>query len=102
MIFSAEEDFGIIPVEAQACGRPVIAFGKGGSLETVVDGVTGVFFDKQEQDAVIAALNKFEELDSKNQFDQQKIVEHAKSFSTQRFCNQLKDKINEVLKDFSK
>lgn len=102
MIFSAEEDFGIIPVEAQACGRPVIAFGKGGSLETIVDGVTGVFFHKQEQDAVIEALNKFEELDSKNQFDQQKIVEHAKSFSTQRFCNQLKDKINEVLKDFSK
>lgn len=43
-VFAAEEDFGIIPVEAQACGTPVIAFGKGGALETVLDNVTGVFF----------------------------------------------------------
>jgi len=56
-IFAAEEDFGIVPVEAQACGTPVIAYGKGGVLETVLDGKTGIFFHEQNADSIIAAVN---------------------------------------------
>ena len=100
MIFSAEEDFGIIPVEVQACGRPVIAFGKGGALETVKDGVTGVFFDKQETESVCTAIRNFEELSERGTFDTAKIVEHAKSFSSERFRKELLEHINKVTADF--
>ena len=55
LIFPGEEDFGIVPVEAMASGRPVIAFRRGGATETVLDGVSGVFFDEQSVDALIAA-----------------------------------------------
>lgn len=60
-VFAAEEDFGIAPVEAQACGTPVIAYGKGGALETVVEGETGMFFEEQRVEAIIKAINQFEE-----------------------------------------
>ena len=100
MIFSAEEDFGIIPVEAQACGRPVIAFAKGGALETVIDGKTGVFFSEQETSSVVEAIRKFETLNDKNVFDSKAIAEHAKTFSTERFCAQIKEKIDSTLKGF--
>ncbi|HDY5024508.1 TPA: glycosyltransferase family 4 protein, partial [Klebsiella pneumoniae] len=63
-VFAAEEDFGITPVEAQACGTPVIAFGKGGALETIrpygVDKPTGLFFDKQEVTSLINAVSEFD------------------------------------------
>ena len=63
-VFAAEEDFGIIPVEAQACGTPVIAYGRGGSLETVnglnSESPTGVFFAEQSTAAVITAVAQFE------------------------------------------
>lgn len=65
-VFAAEEDFGITPVEAQACGTPVIAFGKGGVLETIIpegnQNPTGVFFDKQEPGSIIESVNKFESM----------------------------------------
>ncbi len=66
-IFAAEEDFGIAPLEAQACGTPVIAFGKGGALETIVGGAnaphkTGVFFYEQTTSAICAAVDQFEKL----------------------------------------
>ena len=100
MIFSAEEDFGIIPVEVQACGRPVIAFGKGGALETVRDGVTGVFFDKQETESVCTAIKNFEDLSARGTFVSEKIVEHAKSFSAEHFRKELLEHINKVTADF--
>lgn len=69
-IFAAEEDFGILPVEAQACGTPVIAYGKGGTLETVVDidnatgaDATGVLFYRQEPEAIASAVARFEAAD---------------------------------------
>lgn len=98
LIFCAEEDFGIIPVEAQACGRPVIAFGKGGALETVVDGVTGIFFDEQKTESVVNAIKKFEELSEKNTFVPKKICEHAENFSTEKFQKNLQELINKSQK----
>ncbi|WP_088279088.1 glycosyltransferase [Ideonella sp. A 288] len=59
-VFAAEEDFGIAPVEAMACGTPVIAFGRGGSLDTVVDGVTGLFFHEQTAAALADAVARFD------------------------------------------
>ncbi|MBQ0051342.1 MAG: glycosyltransferase [Treponema sp.] len=97
LIFCAEEDFGIIPVEAQACGRPVIAFGKGGALETVVNGKTGVFFSHQTPDSVERGIARFEKAEAEGAFKTEEIVAHAKTFSTQRFCQQIKDCIDQTL-----
>lgn len=60
LVFAAEEDFGIVPVEAMAAGKPVIAYGKGGALETVQAGLTGEFFTPQTVDALVAALRAFD------------------------------------------
>ncbi len=59
-VFAAEEDFGIAPVEAQACGTPVIAFGRGGVTETIVDGQTGVFYSEQTAESLADAVRRFE------------------------------------------
>ena len=88
-VFAAEEDFGITPVEAQACGTPVIAFGKGGALETVrglgvvSDAPTGVFFDAQTSEAIQSAVRKFE--DHQDEFVFSQIRQHAEQFSVTRF-----------------
>ena len=81
LIFAAKEDFGITPVEAQSCGTPVIAFGEGGALETVVEGETGTFFSKQSPRAIAQAVEKFEAM----QFDKEKIRQHALHFGKRRF-----------------
>ena len=60
LLFPGLEDFGIVPVEAQAAGTPVVAFGRGGALETVKDGETGLFFREQTVDALCGALEEFE------------------------------------------
>jgi glycosyltransferase involved in cell wall biosynthesis len=83
-VFAALEDFGILPVEAQACGIPVIAYGKGGSLETVVDGVTGLFFKEQTVSSIVDAIERFE----KQVFDPEVIRTHELRFSKQRFKDQ--------------
>jgi glycosyltransferase involved in cell wall biosynthesis len=59
-IFAAEEDFGIVPIEAQACGTPVIAYARGGVTETVVSGETGIFFKEQTSASLQAAVRDFE------------------------------------------
>ncbi|MCB1888092.1 MAG: glycosyltransferase family 4 protein [Rhodocyclaceae bacterium] len=85
-VFAAEEDFGITPVEAQACGTPVIAFGKGGSCETVVgDGPsrTGVFFHEQAVEALVDAVARFEALPEP--IPAERCRAHAEGFSESRF-----------------
>jgi glycosyltransferase involved in cell wall biosynthesis len=81
-VFAAEEDFGIAPVEAQACGTPVIAFGKGGVTETVIEGGTGVFFDEQTVESLQAGVREFEEAEP---FDPIVIRRNAMRFSAERF-----------------
>lgn len=80
-IFAAEEDFGIAPVEAQSCGTPVIAFSKGGILDTVIPDVTGVFYDEQNSTSLMQAIERFEDL----VFDPVAIRDNAKRFSNQKF-----------------
>jgi glycosyltransferase involved in cell wall biosynthesis len=82
-IFAAEEDFGIAPVEAQACGTPVIAFGRGGSRETVVQGKTGLFFMEQTPESLVEAVAEFEAM--AGGFNPAQIREHAEQFSTAAF-----------------
>ena len=96
-VFAAEEDFGIIPVEAQACGTPVIAFGKGGALETVIEGKTGILFHEQTEQAIQGAVRKFE---SEFIFAPLNIRQHAESFSTERFNAQFKAFVEEKSANF--
>lgn len=83
LVFAADEDFGIVPVEAQAAGAPVIAYGKGGSLETVIPDKTGVFFGQQNFESLSRAIEIFEE--RADQFDPVVIRQHAESFAPERF-----------------
>ena len=86
LIFPGEEDFGIVPVETQAAGRPVIAYGKGGVAETVIDGTTGIFFYELAYEALIDAVVKFEQM----QFDPQLAVQNAQRFGVQNFLDEMK------------
>jgi glycosyltransferase involved in cell wall biosynthesis len=81
MLFCAEEDFGIVPVEAQAAGVPVIAYGVGGAGETVRDGQTGVLYDAQTPQALSEAILRFESLT----FEDRRLREHAAQFSAEHF-----------------
>ena len=82
MIFGANEDFGMSPVEMMACGRPVIAYGAGGALETVVDGVTGVFAHEQTVQVVRGSDPPFR---SDGVRSHEPIRAHAETFSQERF-----------------
>ncbi len=95
-IFPSEEDFGIVPVEAQACGTPVIAFGSGGALETVLPltgdssnntAVTGVFFNRQSAGSLVDAVARFEQ--NLDRFDPKTISDHAATFSPRKFVDRL-------------
>lgn len=99
-VFAAEEDFGITPVEAQACGTPVIAYGRGGVLETVrgldiKDKPTGIFFYEQDKNSLIKTINYFEENKKKIQFKDCR--ENALSFSIDNFKNILKKYVSNKL-----
>jgi glycosyltransferase involved in cell wall biosynthesis len=94
-VFAAEEDFGIVPVEAQGCGTPVIAFAKGGAVETVVDGVTGVLFKEQTVSSLIEAVKRFEGLAPS--FDPDVIRKNAERFDVPVFKKNFKDFVDQVL-----
>lgn len=80
-IFPGYEDFGLAPLEAQACGRPVIAYARGGALDTVVEGQTGLFFRDQTVEALIEAVRRFEAMT----FDPEAIRGQAEKFGVERF-----------------
>jgi glycosyltransferase involved in cell wall biosynthesis len=99
-VFAAEEDFGITPVEAQACGTPIIAYGRGGSLETVrgfgiKDEPTGIFFKKQSVESLITAVEKFEKESEK--ISCHNCRKHAEQFSDEIFRKQFKRYVDTVL-----
>lgn len=95
-LFPGEEDYGITPLEAQASGRPVIAYGKGGVLETVIDGETGVFFKEQTVESMIEAIKKAEKIE----FQKEKLREHAMEFDEEVFRKKLKKFIEKQYKEF--
>lgn len=100
-IFAADEDFGMIPIEAQACGTPVIAYGHGGSLETVCKEKTGIFFYEQTADALIRAVNDFESR-GKEPFKYEDCREWAERFSEERFKKEIMNFVQEKYKEFKK
>ena len=91
LIFPGEEDFGIVPLEAMACGRPGIAFKAGGALETVIEGQTGLFFETQTVEALVSTINRFQF----EVFNKDKIRNHALKFDKKVF----KSKIGAFLKE---
>lgn len=95
-VFAAEEDFGIIPVEAQACGTPVIAYGKGGSLETVSNNVSGLHFSEQTIPSITDAIERFEALP---QLPPEQVRENAEKFSINSFHNKLKNVVDTTMID---
>jgi glycosyltransferase involved in cell wall biosynthesis len=95
LVFPGEEDFGICPLEAMASGRPVVAFGQGGALETVVEGVTGTFFHQQHPDDLIVALERAD----KSHFDCAKIVTHARRFGIHRFKREMTNAIARAIEE---
>ena len=82
-VFAAEEDFGIAPVEAMACGTPVIAYGRGGATDSVVEGTTGLFFEQQTVESIIEAIERFEK--TRDAFTPATIRARAELFRPERF-----------------
>ena len=97
-IFAAEEDFGIVPIEAQACGTPVIAYGKGGALETVMDGKTGILFWEQSIESLKEAVENFEDLD--HDWDPKTIQENSERFNKERFQKELQQFVENTWQEF--
>lgn len=95
VIFPQEEDFGLVPIEAQACGTPVIAFGKGGALETIISEKTGVFFGEQNEDSLVAAVKHFEKL----KINPEECIKSALRFKSGTFEKQFKTKVEKLWSD---
>lgn len=98
LIFPGEEDFGIVPVEAMASGRPVVAFGKGGVCDSVRDGIGGILYLDQTVEGLVAAVARFQQEEAR--FSQQGIAAEATRFSAARFRQQFGDLVTARLADF--
>jgi glycosyltransferase involved in cell wall biosynthesis len=96
LIFPQEEDYGLTPLEAQASGRPVVAYRAGGALETIVDGETGVFFAEQTPDALMEALATLE----RQRFDPDRIRRHAARFDASAFSERMTEFIERKWTEF--
>lgn len=97
-VFAAEEDFGIIVVEAMACGTPVIAGNYGGTAESVIDGVTGILFPEQTVDSIVEAVKRFDVIS--HSMNYKEIRYHSEKFSRQTFEQNIKEYVDEKLKNF--
>lgn len=100
-VFAADEDFGMIPIEAQSCGTPVIAYGHGGSLETVNGGKTGTFFYEQTPDAIVEAVRSFE-AGGEKRFNPKDCRDWSERFSEERFKREIKDFVEQKYEAFRK
>jgi len=96
-IFPQEEDFGITPVEAMACGRPVIAYRGGGALETIKEGKTGVFFADQTAEGLVQAVKKFDSY----KFNPNFIRQHALGFDKEIFKKKIKQFVENAWQKFN-
>jgi glycosyltransferase involved in cell wall biosynthesis len=95
LLFPGEEDFGIVPVEAMACGAPVIAFGRGGATETVREGETGSFFEEQTSDSLIATMETFDRM--ADRFDPATARRQSLRFTERRFEDELFGLVDEMV-----
>jgi glycosyltransferase involved in cell wall biosynthesis len=93
LIFPGEEDFGMVPVEAMASGRPVVAFGRGGATETVEKGLSGIFFAEQTVEAISSAVKSLAGIE----IDPEKIAAHAKQFGRDQFFQKMRTHIDNLL-----
>jgi glycosyltransferase involved in cell wall biosynthesis len=93
LIFPGEEDFGIVPVEAMASGRPVIAYNRGGATETVMPNLSGILFGEQSVDALVDTVEGFRDTD----FDPAAIVAHSAKFSREIFVANMREQIDRLL-----
>jgi glycosyltransferase involved in cell wall biosynthesis len=94
LLFAADEDFGMVPLEAQACGRPVVAYGAGGSLETLRgsgSSPTGVYFSEQTVESIIDGMLRFEADDNAGRFDPSSIQSWAAEFATPIFLQRMRE-----------
>ncbi len=91
-ILPGEEDFGLVPLEAAAAGRPTVAFGRGGALETIVSGVTGTFFAEPTAESLAAVLSAFDPA----AYDPQTLRAHAQTFAPDRFIERLRAIVSEA------
>lgn len=91
-LLPGEEDFGLVPLEAAAAGRPAIAYRSGGAMETVVAGITGEFFEDRDPESLAAVLRTFDA----SRYDAQRLRAHAETFAPERFKAQLLEIVNQV------
>jgi glycosyltransferase involved in cell wall biosynthesis len=95
-VYAAIEDFGIVPIEAMACGTPVVALNKGGTAETVINGVTGILFENQSKEDIINAINLFE----KQKFDFNIIRKEALKYDKKNFKKLFSEFVRQKIEEF--